>query len=194
MAIFRIQARWTGFTGAPGYSAFHFDAATEGAGPTAQACADAVGAFFVSVRDHLPSGVRVSVEAEVQRLEETTGELIGFETITAPAPALGNSAGNWSAASGAVVIWSTGGVRSGRRIQGRTFLVPLGGTGLSTDGTLSAAAQSTIQTAATTLADSITALHIWARPTAPGAADGQIASVTSARVPDMSAVLRSRRD
>jgi len=194
MAIFRIQVRWTGFTGAPGYSAFHFDAATEGAGPTAQDCADAVDDFISVWRQYLPTTVTVQVESEVQRLEETTGQLIGFESIAQPSSHTGASAGSWSAASGAVVIWNTAGVRNGRRLQGRTFIVPLGGGGLSADGSLSAAAQSALQTAATAFADSITAPVVWGRPTSTGAADGQIASITAARVPDLMAVLRSRRD
>jgi hypothetical protein len=194
MAIFRIQAKWTGFSGAPGYSAFHFDAATAGAGPTAQQCADAVRTLLVSWGVYLPGNVRLEIESEVQRIEETTGELIGFEQITPGSPVSGGISSPYSAASGAVIIWNTGGVRRGRRIQGRTFVVPLGGEGLASDGSLSSAAQGAIQAGATTFADSITAPVVWARPSGPGASDGQIASITAARVPDMAAVLRSRRD
>lgn len=194
MAIFRIQVRWSGFTGAPGYSAFHFDAATEGAGPTAQQCADAVRTLVASWSLYLPGGVSLQVESEVQRLEETTGELIGFEIITPGAAVSGSGTASWAAAAGAVLIWNTQGVRNGRRIQGRTFVVPMGGAGLSSDGSLAAAAQTAFQSGAQTFADSITAPVVWARPSGPGASDGQIASITSARVPDKVAILRSRRD
>jgi len=194
MAIFRIQARWSGFTGAPGYSAFHFDAATAGAGPTAQQCADAVRTLLVSWGTYLPGGVSIVVESEVQRLEETTGDLIGFESITPGTAVTGSGSGSYSAASGGVIIWNTAGVRRGRRIQGRTFMVPLGGAALSSSGQLSSAAQTALQTGATTFADSITGPVVWARPSSSGASDGQTASITAARVPTKVAVLRSRRD
>lgn len=194
MAIFRIQMRWTNFSGAPGYSAFHFDSATEGAGPTAQQCADAVGTLVTSWQTHIPDPVNLTIESEVQVLNELTGELLSFETITPPALTGGGATGNYSAASGAVIIWNTAGVRRGRRIQGRTFVVPLAATAFATDGTLSPTAQSSMQAAATTFADSITAPVVWARPSGPGASDGQTASITQARVPDLAAVLRSRRD
>lgn len=194
MAIFRIQARWSGFTGAPGYSAFHFDAATAGAGPTPQACADAVRTLLVSWGNYLPGGVSVAVESEVQRLEESTGTLIGFEQVTPGSAVSGSGTSSYSAATGAVIIWNTAGVRRGRRIQGRSFVVPVSGAALTSTGQISTPAQTALQSGATAFADSITGPVVWARPSGPGASDGQIASITAARVPTKVAVLRSRRD
>jgi len=162
--------------------------------PSAQDCADAVGTLMTAVAAQAPTGVTLAVESEVQRLDETTGQLIGFETITAPSNKVGAMTGSFSGASGAVIIWNTAGVRNGRRIQGRTFLVPLAGAAYGPDGTLGSGTQSSLQTAATAFADSITAPVVWARPSVSGASDGVIASITQARIPDMAAVLRSRRD
>lgn len=194
MAIFRVQLRWSGFPGAPGYSAFHFDAPTEGAGASAQNCADAVRALALTWQNYLPGGVRIAVEAEVQVLDETTGQLQEFVTVTPGADVSGSGTGNYSSAVGAVLIWNTAGVRRGRRIQGRTFVVPLANTAFANDGTLGTTTQQALQTGASAFANDVSGPVVWARPTGPGAADGQIASITASRVPDLTAVLRSRRD
>jgi len=194
MPIHRIKARWTGFNGAPGYSVFHGDAATEGVAATAQDQADAVRLFFDGIVSRLPSIVRINVESQVEVLDETTGQIIDIVAITQPPTSAGAVAGSYSAPSGAVINWNTNGVRNGRRVRGKTFLVPLAGTAYDGDGTLISSVHSQIQAAATTLAESFSGLVTFARPTAPGAADGAIYPIVSATVPDKAAILRSRRD
>ena len=80
----------------------------------------------------------------------------------------------------------------GRRIQGRTFLVPLVASAFDSTGTISTAALATLQTAANGLVayDTIDPV-VWKRPT-PFTV-GSFATITEARIPDMAAVLRSRR-
>jgi hypothetical protein len=94
-----------------------------------------------------------------------------------------------------VISWSTAGVRNGRRIRGRNFIVPLSNEAWDIDGKIKQVAYGSLQTAADALitGSDVTRLQVWARPTAPGATDGETAVVTSYRIPDMSAILRSRR-
>jgi hypothetical protein len=65
-------------------------------------------------------------------------------------------------------------------------------------GTLLDSAVTTIQTQANALISQFNnanlRLHIWSRPSSPGADDGESHEVFQARVRDKVAILRSRRD
>jgi len=94
------------------------------------------------------------------------------------------------------VNWRTNQIRNGRRVRGRSFLVPLAGSAFEGNGTLSASTLTSLKSAADTLrtAAGTTQLGVYARPTTKDATDGLWAQVTANTVPDMGAVLRSRRD
>jgi hypothetical protein len=212
--MLRVKMRWSGFQGGPGYSSFYFrDFVAEGGGEwnpdndDASAAADRVQTFGMALREYIVSGTTLQVEPDVEEVEETTGDLVDVWSAGAKAaiPAI-NAAGGYSAASGAVLNWKTGTVRKNRRIQGRTFLVPLGPNCYENNGTLTSTAVNAITAAGTALIDGAGSpdLGVWARPTrvkdANGNPTGEVlndglwAAATSVRVPDMAAVLRSRRD
>jgi len=195
--------KWTGFNGAPGYSVMHFRDFTAGDGaggadtqPLAQGAAQRVYDFFFAIRSLLPAPVRLDVEPDVDVLEDTTGELLNSFGITPPAVISGTVAGTYSAASGAVVNWRTGGIRAGRKIRGRTFIVPIAASQYDAAGQLATASRTTLTTAAAALAAQTGSpdLGVWARPTAAGASDGKWSVVTGSNVPSIAAILRSRRD
>lgn len=195
----KVQINWSGFAGSPGYTNLYF---REGDfGDVDQGIVDGVvgktDTWCSSLASRIPTGASIQVQPMVEIVESTTGVLQRFMTATtAPTLRAGSSAGNYSAASGACVNWYTNGVRNGRRIRGRTFIVPLGGASLDTNGTINDTQLTGLRTATTGLiAPSTTGdLGVWSRPSLPGAADGQWHAVTSYTIPDKVAVLRSRRD
>jgi hypothetical protein len=197
--ILKVKVRWSGFVGGPGYSNFYFRDFADSE-PTAQQATDAaarVRTFFNDIRSHFPAAMSWNVLSDVEVIEETTGTMTTVHNITAPLVVLGGAAAApYSAATGSVVTWRTPGVRNGRRVRGRTFLVPLANNAYDNDGTMGATPLATIQTAANALAAGTGTpdLGIWSRPTGPGAADGAWHAVNAATVPDKVAVLRSRRD
>lgn len=202
-SILRVKARWSGFSGAPGYTVMHFrDFATgDGSGtePSADQALDAaarVNTFFADIAGLLPATVSVVIEPEVEMLEDTDGKLVtAFSAGNLPVV---NGLGGefYSGPTGAVVNWRTGAVRNGRRVRGRTFLVPLHTGAFNETGQLGPNSTATLQAAANTLAASTGTpdLGVYARPSLPGATDGLWSAVTSATVPRLAAVLRSRRD
>jgi hypothetical protein len=199
--ILRVRARWSGFIGGPGYTVLHFKEFEAGGTQTlaaAQGAVDKTRAFFNSIKGALPANTTVQVMPDVDVIEETTGQLTNALTTTTPVSVVGGAVGTatYSAATGAVITWRTSVIRNGRRIRGRSFLVPLSSVAFDVDGTLHSTYFNTISTAATALRDGTTSgdLGVYARPSAPGAADGIWAVVTGHTVPDMGAVLRSRRD
>lgn len=192
--IIRYTSTWTGFSGAPGYTNLY------ASGPgTSQAFADAVAAFWEqvstqgSVGFNLPTGVRITPASFAEQVDETDGTLIGTIPLTAGAPTTGVQPGGYSALSGACVNWLTGSIVNGKRVRGRTFVVPLAANCYDVDGSLTANFLTTVRAAAATLV-SASDLAIWHRPTSPGATDGSAATVSASSVNDKMAYLSSRRD
>lgn len=203
MNILRARAEWAGFTGAPGFTVMHFRGAggSGGAGsdPTETTALDAVNrirVFFAAFSEFLPDDVTINLDPVVDVLESTTGELQDSYNVEQPGPIRGGAAFSYSASSGAVVNWRTGQVRNGRRIRGRSFIVPLCSNAYSTTGQLNPESRTAIQTAAAVLAgpDPDSQLGVYARISASGASDGVWAPCTASSVPALLAVLRSRRD
>jgi outer membrane receptor for ferric coprogen and ferric-rhodotorulic acid len=197
--ILKVTAAWSGFTGSPGYSNFYFREANPGASwdQGAFAAADKVHTFFNELKHIFPPNVAWKINTDVPVIDENNGEMQEVanagprNTLQATGPAQ-----SYSAASGAVVTWRTSGVRRGRRVRGRTFLVPAGYSTLQTDGTLLPDAIANLQAAANGLiaSDGARNLVVWTRPSHKGATDGLAHTVLTASVPDKVAILKSRRD
>lgn len=201
MSVLRYTMVWQGFSGAPGYTSLHFITA-EGQPPgeaPPQADMDAIGpkvkTFFTAINNYLPGGVTISYPGTLDELDTATGELLDTHNVPVQTVTSGGGSGSYSAAVGACVSWHATGIVNGRRLRGRTFLVPLTVAAFATDGTLSDTARTAIQSAATALGDSTSGLDlcVWHRPTAAGN-DGAAGTVVAATVKDKTAVLRSRRD
>ncbi len=200
--LMRVKLLWTGFSGGPGVTNLFFgtQGSSDGAWITPEQMTQVttqVDAFCNAVNSRLPASVSLQVDKTTEVIQTATGQIFDYKTLTPFARANGSGTGAYSAASGAVVNWYTSGVRNGRRVRGRTFLVPLAGSALDTNGTLADAASGGLQTAATALLAPTAAgavLHVWSRPTTPGGSDGIAYPVISARVPDKVAILTSRRD
>lgn len=192
--IFRSKIVWSGFPGAPGYTVFH--AHSFEADPTQEAndFAAAVGAFAVNIATLLPNNVSVLRHQEVEVLEDTTGTLETVVQVNALAPVQGTGGLNYSAPVGGVISWGSSRVRKGRRMRGRTFVVPMASAAFENNGSLTSTAQAALLDAGNKLRDHATSqLVIYGRPT-PLATDGESGTVETVRVPDLAAVLRSRRD
>jgi hypothetical protein len=198
--MLKVTARWDGFVGAPGYSNFFFVDSNPGASfdSGAMAGASAVEAFFTAVKHLFPPTVNVTVQADVPLVEDSTGEITDYTSAGTRTAITGTAASAaYSAASGSVITWRTVGVRNGRRVRGRTFLVPLANVAYEANGSLVAGAITSMGNATGAILNPATgtsSLGIWARPTAAGASDGKWFDVMNATVPDKVAVLRSRRD
>lgn len=197
--LLRVKMRWSGFVGGPGYSIFHMrdqlDSTPEDL-TAVNAALTKVQAFANGIKSVVAHTVTLQVENDVEVIETTTGQLQNVISGTAQTAVVSTaSTATYSGATGAVITWRTAGVRNGRRVRGRTFLVPIGGSLYQTDGTLGPTTITTLGTAAAAFIDLAgdADMGIWARPTAPGATDGVWFPCSTFTVPDMAAVLKSRR-
>lgn len=197
MDIFRVTARWGGFPGAPGYSNFYFSSGfLDGGvlGDEAQLLADRVSSAFGELSSTLPAGVTIDVDSEVPVIDSDSGTIQSFNTIDPPAQVVGSTGSAFAGPAGAVVTWRTSDLRNGRRIRGRTFLVPIGSASYQDDGTLDSTRFEFLRGFADILVGGTGEgdLGVWSRPV--NGSGGVFATVTGYTIPDMVAVLRSRRD
>lgn len=197
MNITRITARWSGFPGAPGYSNFYFASGLVDGGllqEEADLFAARVRSAFLQIGPLLPSSVSIEVEPEAVVLDSDTGMAQEFLNLDVPAAVTGVNNADFAGPVGAVITWRTDDLRNGRRIRGRTFLVPLATVVFEEDGTLGSNWRDDLNDFADTLRGGPGEgdLGVWSRPV--NGSGGVFASVTAHSVPDMAAVLRSRRD
>lgn len=201
-AIQRQRAIWTGFPGAPGVSTFFFtDAAAHQAG---------LHTFFANISTLLPNDVTITIEANGDTIESTTGALTGGWTGVAPAVVNGSGGTTYAAPAGALVKWETGVILFGHRVRGRTFIVPVPSPYMQSDGSLTAGFLGGFNAAAVALPGAVLGnMLVWTRPrvATPAWTDvrgrvhpakagraGSSSVVTTASTPDKFVVLRSRRD
>jgi len=189
MPFTRYVPVWNGFTGAPGFTVLNFfDELTTGEIALAAA---RVKTFFDAIAARIPDNASIVYPGEAT-VHDNTGTLTGALALTPPASTNATGLGSYAAPVGARVNWETGTISGGRRIKGRTFLVPLVSSTFDTDGTLTSANLTVILNAATAflagLATDGVQLGVWSQ------IGSSVSPVNSATVPDQATVLRSRRD
>lgn len=196
--ILRVKVKWTGGPGGPGFTNFHFNEFVEG--DQTQANADGAvsktDAFISNWQSSLPTSITIAVDPIVDVITAEDGKLKSFFTTAPAAARVGTGTGAYSAASGMCFNWYTNGVRNGRRVRGRTFVVPIAGNAMDTNGTIDNTKVTGLRTVAATFISSTGSgdFGVYSRPSAPGATDGVWYPATSFTLPDKVAVLRSRRD
>lgn len=186
--MFRMNCAWQNWPGAPGVSTFYVDTGTDISTAT-----DALRAYFNAHIALLPAGLTIQVPSNGDTISDADGTITGAWSDGTPVTVVtATGAGAYAGNAGAVVHWLTTGLVGGRRVRGRTFLVPLVASAYESNGSLSAATLTTLNTAAGTLVGALgSGMRIWHRPKPPAA--GSSFDVDNHRVPDLSVSLRSRR-
>jgi len=190
--MWRVRATWQGGNIGTGFTNLFF----EGGVSTAQAAADAARAFFNTAYGSggmLPSGISITFDPTVTDINVETGLMGGEESVTTPLAVTGGDSTVYAAVAGACVTWVTNGFVGGKRVRGRTFLVPVGGQGLQTNGTLGTTFLTGLATACNNLIAAAPSFSVWHRPASVAAGGGQLFQVLQAKVADKTAYLTSRR-
>ena len=204
--LYRVRTTWSYTPGGPGYSNMYFST-TDPLASGAQTAVNDVQAFFTAIKGLIPSIVTLQVDPSVIMVEDYSSEQVGDILVgTPPAPIVCTASGSMAAPAGATAQWSTASYLYGRRVKGRTYLVPLAASAFESNGTIISGALTTLNTAAAALVAGGSNLVVYTRkrdaktaeesPTGkeitarPGASSG----VVSGAVRDIAAVLRSRRD
>ena len=190
--MFQYRAIWQVPGGGTGYSVFHVrESPGAPIGTSVQLFADAVRLGFTSFSGIIPNDVQISFDTEAIEMDVSTGQLTGVHGVTAPAPITGGSAASWAPPVGARVDLLTNSVVAGRRLRGRTFIVPLGSSAFSVDtGQILTSARDDMNEGFEVFRDDALnwSLGVYSRT------HGVLADVTQCSANIEAAVLRSRRD
>lgn len=193
--MIRIKTNWLGLGGGPAVTNLYFDEPVV-ATPAANACAAAVRQMFAAFAGVIPSSVTLDFDATAQLLDPETGFLKDEINLTKPANLTGGANSERVGPAGALINWKTGTVLAGRRVRGKTFLVPLSTSIYDGGGLVKSTSQTLINGGANILVGNaivdFTRLVIWKRPV--NKVGGAQANVTSASVASKACVLTSRRD
>lgn len=194
MPVAQIRTTWTGGPSDPGLTVMNVDA---GAVLDFSSTISAVRTFWTAIAPGIPDEYDLQVSPLVELFDTATGALMGESTLTGnPAVVSGTSTERYVNGVGARIDWLTSDIVNGRRVRGRTFLVPIHSLAFTNAGALEQLNVTVFEDAATDLLTALdtagTPLVVWSRPTPP-AADGAIAPVIAARVPNKAAYLRGRR-
>jgi hypothetical protein len=201
--MYKATMVWNGFPGAPGYTNLY--AITTD--PLLAGAADflaGIATWRTTVRNLLASTTTLSILGTVETINDEDGTLEDVLTVASPpADVAGAQSGGTTGVTGVVVNWLTAGAVFGRRRQGRSFLVPIAVASIDPDGTVSAANLTAQRAAAATYVAGGGGDYVpcvWVRPKYTTADPpvlvhaGQAVPITGSRIPDLAAVLRSRRD
>lgn len=177
---------WTGFPGSPGYTNFYFT--TDVGGGTA------LQTLFTAFAPMLPSTVKIQVPASGPQINPLTGDQTGVWTTSSHPQISGAAGGKYSAASGACITWVTGVFIRGRRVRGRTFIVPLESGCYAPDGTIDDGTRTIMNTAVAAFVTATSpGLSVYVR-NRPGHSDeGQACEILSGNIRDRIAILTTRR-
>lgn len=182
--VFQVRVAWQNFYGAPGVSTFYCSQIST--------FRPALVTFWTALAQHLPSGVTIAIPAEGDEIDSVSGAIVGSWSEGTAFSIGGFKSQVYSGATGCVINWKTNTIAGRSRIRGRTFVVPLGGDQYAIDGTLEAGPlgdiRGLVETFRAATDGNLMILH-----RAVGGVGGLAGPVTSANVPDLAAVLRSRR-
>lgn len=126
------RPQWSGSRIGSGFTVFNLEGTESTTSETAENAATAIRAWFNSLIATIPNDVSITFPGEMLVTNAATGELESVLPVTPPTGIVGDYSGAYAANAGRLVRWQTGAVLGGRRITGRTFLVPSGG--VFTDG------------------------------------------------------------
>lgn len=193
----RCRAILSGFPGAPGVATMYFlDTATY---------MDSAVTLWTSLANTMPTDVTIQIENSGDVINDATGVLVDTWHEPAVDAIHATLSGTYAAPTGYLIGWETDQILDGRRLRGKTYVVPAGSSMFSANGSLNdATIVGYVEAAQAFITAQSSSFVVWHRPFAGSPAVGTRPArpahagghglVTACRIPDEAVVLRSRRD
>lgn len=197
LAKFTVEA--TGWDGAPGVNVLMFSAGSllDLNDIAVQSAYDEIHTAFDALKGYYAPGINLTVSTEAGIIDAATGDLINIIPVTTAAGTITstNTHGDQSRASQILVRYTTDRFIRGRRLKGRSFIGPMGGSLMDSDGSLASSVAATVDSAFVAMTSGLgVRLVVWQRPSVANSNTGDYGDVVLAKCQDKVAVLRSRRD
>jgi hypothetical protein len=178
--LHQVRVQWTSTVGIDGVSTFYCT------GTISTFLAD-IRVFFEAIKGKIADEVTIVYPSTGNNVDSVSGQVTSTWAVTAPAVTVCTGPGNYSRAAGAVINWRTGQFVNGRELRGKTFLVPIVSGSMDSSGNLDPLTVIALRAAGQGLKNSTATMVIYSKTAHTNGA------VTDATVPNMTAVLRSRR-
>jgi len=196
--LYKAVVGYTNFYGAPGANVLWF---SQGTPPVttdemAQAINDDLWDVYTDLTTLFLSGVTISIPSEFTVVEDDTGNVVDTVVASSPhADIVGTASGtDVPRSTAACVAFNTDLFRNSKRLQGRSFLGPIGSNILDTQGNISSANRTAVDAAYAAIISGVgPRLAVYHRPTSHLAADGYYADVVNVRTLALPSNLHSRR-
>lgn len=197
MTIAQLTVKWDKLTGLPGYSFFYVRSTAASISP--------IPTFLDAIKQFFPVPLEWTVSPFWKLIDETNGKATGAGG-GGPEPKIAATGGTaYAPQSGVQIKWDSGEFVNGRRVKGRTYLVPTVNTRWMAGGVADPVMTNTINAAADVMRQAYTGnLVVWARPLFELDADGHptevlkrpgsIHTVLTTTCPTKSVTLNARRD
>jgi len=186
--VAQYRVFWDTAGGGRGFSILHFNEPESSV--EAQNIAGVVGEVYTTWAATMPNNNVLTFDTEVLVMSDA-GELLNTFPVEPHAAVVGSSANEFARAAGARVDWATNDIVAGRRVRGRTFIVPIASSGFDAEGLLDDSTVNQLGVGALQLitdAEDTPAFVIWSRT------HSSTHGVVGFSVPLRGAVLRGRRD
>lgn len=200
MTICRVRTVFTGVSGSPWYSNLYFG--TAAGDPEALASHNLTAAFWGAMDGSISQDVDYTVQGEVYRIDEVTGEIESVESVAAVSASGTQTPDLLPTFTQGLVTLRTGVYRYGRPVIGK-INIPGFTEAQSVDGRVDPASIAAFQGYVDDLVDGVplsAELVVWSRPRVesllpvPSVRPGASSTVTAGVMNPDFAVLRSRRD
>jgi len=153
---------------------------------------DALNDLFVALGAWVPNDVTWTIQQEGDLINDADGSLQGTWSDGPDFNVIASSAGAHAQGVGTYIRWDTAGINHGRRVKGRTFVVPLITAAWDTAGVMGGGPRGVISSAASAFRGALgDAFLVWSRPTASG--PGMSFPTVGSFVPTTPSWLRTRR-
>lgn len=176
------RVRWEGLPGMPGVSTFY------GSGTDPSLLKAKLFQWAEALKICIPGGAKIIVPAVGRVIESDTGQAVGTWATGSETTSPGGGTASYVAPAGVMIRWDTALFTNGRRLTGKTFVVPITADQYSNDGSPGSSILGLIQGAANALPGGTSPLVVYSR------AHRSFGTVTAGTAVDKTVVLRSRRD
>lgn len=195
--MLRVTVTGTGWPGAPSVNQYYFNAPDHATNDQASFSWERVRDAWEQLKTLCPNYVSHIVQAEVEDIDEATGEIRGSTITEGTGGSIGGVGTGLSLppATAACLNLVTGEFKNGRKVRGRTFVSPISQGSSDADGTPTAACLAIVAAVSDIMVEDTGSGEnyvVWSRPV--NEAGGTMHAVGSMTMPDRFAVLRSRRD
>lgn len=179
LKVHRVE--WRGLPTGPGVSTFYADDAGIDIRPY-------LDSLFTAIGIKVPNVVSFYIPNSGITIDSATGHPNASWTAGSAITRVATGSGVYAAPVGGLIRWETPTFIAGRRLIGKTFMVPFLAGCFESNGTLLNTVKSDLEAAAALFVTGATSFRVYSRK------NHVAASVATSSVPDKAMVLRSRRD